>query len=111
MFVHSPLLLFQLLSDDQQLKIHFNALEGSYALCLTGNLIHWVSILPTEGGTPLPHLDTVFVLSRLLDMCGHYVTAKQSNLSHWHPVLGWFSVHLDAHLLEAMDKLKYQLSR
>jgi ubiquitin-protein ligase E3 B len=30
------------LSQDQQLKIHFNALEGSYALCLTANLVHLV---------------------------------------------------------------------
>ena len=25
---------------------------------------------------------------RLLESCSSYVTAKQSNLSHWHPVLG-----------------------
>jgi hypothetical protein len=30
------------LSQDQQLKVHFDALEGSYALCLTANLIHLV---------------------------------------------------------------------
>ena len=30
----------ELLSQEQQLKIHFNALEGSYALCLTANLVH-----------------------------------------------------------------------
>jgi ubiquitin-protein ligase E3 B len=30
------------LSQEQQLKIHFNALEGSYALCLTANLVHLV---------------------------------------------------------------------
>ena len=28
------------------------------------------------------------VLTRLLESCAQYVTAKQSNLSHWHPVLG-----------------------
>ena len=37
------LAVVRLLSQDQQLKIHFNALEGSYALCLTANLIHLVS--------------------------------------------------------------------
>ena len=24
-----------------------------------------------------------------------YVTARQSHLSHWHPVLGWFSISLE----------------
>lgn len=33
---------FKLLCQEQQMKIHFNALEGSYALCLTANLIHLV---------------------------------------------------------------------
>ena len=33
-----------LASEEQQIKIHFNALEGSYALCLTANLTHLISI-------------------------------------------------------------------
>ena len=33
-------------------------------------------------------LDLTNVLKRLLDLCGQYVTAKRSNLTHWHPVLG-----------------------
>ncbi len=33
-------------------------------------------------------IDVVSVLTRLLESCSQYVTAKQSNLSHWHPVLG-----------------------
>lgn len=44
-------------------------------------------------------------------MCFQYVTAKQSNLSHWHPVLGWFSVSLDAYLQDSMERVRTQLSR
>ena len=48
-----PLVLavVRLLAKDQQLRIHFNALEGSYALCLTANLIQLVSSFTRlEGG-------------------------------------------------------------
>ena len=38
-----------LLSQLQQLKIHFNALEGSYALCLTANLIHLLHLETVES--------------------------------------------------------------
>ncbi len=105
-----------MLSDEQQMRIHFNALEGSYALCLTANLVHLVSLHSSspeeqrqEGSLEL--LDLVTVLTRLLESCGQYVTAKQSSLSHWHPVLGWFSVTLDSYLQDSMDRVKYQLSR
>ena len=83
-----------LLLSDQQLKIHFNALEGSYALCLTANLIHIVSLLSQDEFNKVEFLSLILVITRLLESCGQYVTAKQSNLSHWHPVLGWFSVAL-----------------
>ena len=53
----------------------------------------------------------VGVLTRLLESCSSYVTAKQSNLSHWHPVLGWFSVSLDKYLQATIPTVKLQLSR
>lgn len=98
-----------LLSQDQQLKIHFNALEGSYALCLTANLVHLMSLIQTDLGPDL--VSVVSVLTSLLSSCSQYVTAKQSNLSHWHPVLGWFSVSLDRHLQSAMSLVKVQLTK
>merc|ERR1712106_680226 len=67
---------------------------GSYALCLTANLVQLVSLAPS-----------------LTSSLGQYVTAKQSPLSHWHPVLGWFSVSLDKHLQSSMSLVKSQLSR
>lgn len=51
-----------------------------------------------------------FVVKRLLEKCGEYVTTKQSsNLTQWHPVLGWFSRPLDHHLNEPMALVKSQL--
>lgn len=35
------------------------------------------------------------VVTRLLDCCQKYVQNKKSNLTHWHPVLGWFSQKTD----------------
>lgn len=87
-----------LLSQEQQLRILFNSLEGSYALCLTANLVHLISRMSEEEFDKLDLLGLIFVFTRLLESCGQYVTAKQSNLSHWHPVLGWFSVSLDKYL-------------
>ena len=100
----------KLLSQDQQLKIHFNALEGSYALCLTANLVQLVSQYSTglESGDLMIIVTT---LTQLLACLGTYVTAKQSPLSHWHPVLGWFSVSLDRHLQANMTSVKTQLSK
>ena len=99
----------KLLSQDQQLRIHFNALEGSYALCLTANLVQLVSRLKSLDGEPLVRLVTT--LSQLLSALGQYVTARQSPLSHWHPVLGWFSVSLDRHLQASLGLVRTQLAR
>jgi len=99
----------KLLSQEQQLKIHFNALEGSYALCLTANIVHLVSIAPNLASSQL--VPVVSTLTHLLSSLGQYVTAKQSQLSHWHPVLGWFSVSLDKHLQSSMVLVKSQLTR
>lgn len=107
----------ELLKDEQQLKIHFNILEGSYALCMTANLIHLLMQRGPQRSTessdhlPLDMEGTVRMLSGLFECCGHYVTAKQSNLSHWHPVLGWFSVSLDSYLQHSMDKVHAQLAK
>ena len=109
-------------SDEQQIKIHFNALEGSYALCLTANLTHLISIHARQKPEPSSkshknddsiedHSGAVLVFTKLLDSCGQYVIAKQSNMSHWHPVLGWFSVTLDTHLQDSMCVVKEQLAR
>lgn len=49
------------------------------------------------------------VMTRLMESCQHYVTTKQSNLTHWNPVLGWFAQSLDPGLQEAIPHVKEQL--
>lgn len=36
-------------------------------------------------------LITQCLVCRLLEHCQRYVASKQSNLTQWHPILGWFS--------------------
>ncbi|XP_040567057.1 ubiquitin-protein ligase E3B [Lepeophtheirus salmonis] len=101
--------LVLLSKDDQQLKIYFNVLEGSYALCLTANLIHW--IYRSSNQSLAFDLNTIYVLNHLLESCGFYVTTKQSNLSHWHPILGWFSAGIDQYLQDSMGLVKNQIAK
>uniref|UniRef100_A0A0P4WEM7 Ubiquitin-protein ligase E3B n=1 Tax=Scylla olivacea TaxID=85551 RepID=A0A0P4WEM7_SCYOL len=100
----------QFVQTEQNLRIIFNTLEGSYALCLLANLVH---LAHKESDRALPRLafpEFNFVVKRLLEKCGEYVTTKQSsNLTQWHPVLGWFSRPLDHHLNEPMALVKSQL--
>ncbi|XP_076061977.1 ubiquitin-protein ligase E3B [Oratosquilla oratoria] len=99
----------EFVSSEQNLRIIFNTLEGPYALCLLANLIH---LAYHERETSLPGLAfPTFnsVVTCLLEKCGEYVTTKQSSLTQWHPVLGWFSRPLDQHLNDALPLVKAQL--
>lgn len=55
------------------------------------------------------HYEFQFVVTKLLEKCREYVTTKQSSLTQWHPVLGWFSRPLDQHLNDALSTVKTQL--
>lgn len=48
-------------------------------------------------------------MTGLLESCQNYVVSKQSNLTHWHPVLGWFAQPMDTALHAAMQHVKIQL--
>lgn len=48
-------------------------------------------------------------MTKLLESCQNYVLSKQSNLSHWHPFLGWFAQPMDTKLHDAMGYIKQQL--
>ena len=100
-----------LLAQEQQLKIHFNSLEGSYALCLTANMIDVSSMIEDFEENQVNFIELVSVFKRLLDLCGQYVTAKKSNLTHWHPVLGWFSVSMDSYLQNSIPLVRSQLAK
>eukprot|EP00064_Thunnus_orientalis_P008275 superscaffoldBa00000975_g8298 len=82
-------------------------LEGSHTLCLLGNLTHLgylnVKVLEEEAN----HF--VKDLTDMLSYCQRYVSQKKSNLTHWHPVLGWFSQTVDYGLNESMPLVTKQL--
>lgn len=98
-----------LLCHEQSTKIVFHALEGNYALCLLANLIQ-LGTSEMEG--LVENTDAFMVVTtRLLECCQTYVLNKKSNLTHWHPVLGWFSQKTDQSLHEAMPLVVRQLEQ
>lgn len=67
--------------------------QGTQPSLFVGNLLHLGSLSPrvleeeTDG--------FVSLLTQMLCYCQKYVSQKKSNLTHWHPVLGWFSQSVD----------------
>lgn len=96
-----------LLVTEQNTRILFNALEGNYALCLIANLIH-LGHHNIENLQP-NLLDFINVITRIMESCQKYVVNKQSNLTHWHPVLGWFAQKIDHGLHESLTLVKKQV--
>lgn len=97
-----------LLSNNQVTKIIFNTLEGNYALCLLANLIQ-LGNSEMEGLVESTN-QFMYVAIELLGYCQQYVQGKRSNLTYWHPVLGWFAQKTDSSLNEAMPIVTEQLS-
>ncbi|XP_048411813.1 ubiquitin-protein ligase E3B [Stegostoma tigrinum] len=108
--VHSHELLRKFilfLSRDEQCSDICVCLEGSHTLCLQGNLIYLAYLSEKVLEEETNHLVTV--LTAMLSYCQKYVSQKKSNLTHWHPVLGWFSQTVDYGLNEAMPLVTKQL--
>nr|XP_029533377.1 ubiquitin-protein ligase E3B-like isoform X2 [Oncorhynchus nerka] len=82
-------------------------LEGSHTLCLLGNLIHLGYLNEKVLEEEANHFVTE--LTDMLSYCQRYVSQKKSNLTHWHPVLGWFSQTVDYGLNESMPLVTKQL--
>ncbi|KAK2501549.1 hypothetical protein MC885_004989 [Smutsia gigantea] len=95
------------LRDEARCRDVCESLEGCHTLCLMGNLLHLGSLHPsmleeeTDG--------FVGLLTQMLGYCQKYVSQKKSNLTHWHPVLGWFSQPVDYGLNESMPLVTRQL--
>ncbi|XP_030677202.1 ubiquitin-protein ligase E3B isoform X3 [Nomascus leucogenys] len=95
------------LRDEDRCRDVCESLEGCHTLCLMGNLLHLGSLSPrvleeeTDG--------FVSLLTQMLCYCQKYVSQKKSNLTHWHPVLGWFSQSVDYGLNESMHLITKQL--
>ncbi|XP_043677000.1 ubiquitin-protein ligase E3B isoform X3 [Vespula pensylvanica] len=100
----------ELLNSEQNLRIVFNALEGSYALCLLSNLIQLANIEREEVLRDSYFPSFTFVVTKMLEACQQYVVAKQSNITHWHPILGWFAQSVDTPLQEAIPYVTSQLA-
>ncbi|KAM9821447.1 ubiquitin-protein ligase E3B [Syngnathus typhle] len=96
-----------LLSREEQCSDICVCLEGSHTLCLLGNLIH----LGFLNERIIEEETNRFVkdLTDMLSYCQRYVSQKKSNLTHWHPVLGWFSQIVDYGLNESMPLVTKQL--
>lgn len=92
---------------EQNMRIIFNALEGNYALCLLANIVHLAHINIENLSSVL--LDFMHVATKLLESCQKYVVSKRSNLTHWHPILGWFAQSIDHGLHESLANVKQQL--
>ncbi|XP_069070843.1 ubiquitin-protein ligase E3B isoform X2 [Pleurodeles waltl] len=95
------------LSHEEQCSEVCTCLEGSHTLCLLGNLIDLGNM--TEKALEEETNIFVSVLIHMLCYCQKYVSQKKSNLTHWHPVLGWFSQTVDYGLNESMPLLTKQL--
>ncbi|XP_032802934.2 ubiquitin-protein ligase E3B isoform X2 [Petromyzon marinus] len=82
-------------------------LEGTMSLCLLGNLI----MLALLNESLLEEETEAFssLVTSVLTYCQKYVLQKKSNLTHWHPVLGWFAQSMDYGLNEAMPAVTKQL--
>uniref|UniRef100_A0A8C2T736 HECT-type E3 ubiquitin transferase n=1 Tax=Coturnix japonica TaxID=93934 RepID=A0A8C2T736_COTJA len=95
------------LSREAQCRDVCVCLEGSHTLCLLGNLVYLGSLNDKVLEDETAHF--VGVLIHMLSYCQKYVSQKKSNLTHWHPVLGWFSQTVDYGLNESMPLLTKQL--
>lgn len=95
------------LKNEQNTRIIFNALECNYGLCLLANILH-LSHFDNDGLIE-NQSEFVNVVTRLLESCQRNVVNKQSNLTHWHPVLGWFAQSIDHGLHQCLPLVKNQL--
>uniref|UniRef100_A0A8C5NAF9 Ubiquitin-protein ligase E3B n=1 Tax=Gouania willdenowi TaxID=441366 RepID=A0A8C5NAF9_GOUWI len=95
------------LSREEQCSDICVCLEGSHTLCLLGNLIQLGYLNEKVLEEEANHF--VKDLTDMLSYCQRYVSQKKSNLTHWHPVLGWFSQTVDYGLNESMPLVTKQL--
>ncbi|XP_069353493.1 ubiquitin-protein ligase E3B [Eulemur rufifrons] len=95
------------LRDEDRCRDICESLEGCHTLCLMGNLLHLGSLSPRVLEEEMDGF--VRLLTQMLCYCQKYVSQKKSNLTHWHPVLGWFSQSVDYGLNESMHLITKQL--
>lgn len=80
--------------DVRELIVGMQLCSGLFcSLCISGNLIHLGVVNEKVIEEEANHF--VKDLTDMLCYCQRYVSQKKSNLTHWHPVLGWFSQTVD----------------
>ncbi|KAL9980647.1 hypothetical protein ACROYT_G009257 [Oculina patagonica] len=95
------------LQHEQNSRIVLNSLECSYTLCLLANLLELSQLDEEVFKEKLT--DFVEVVTKLLNYCQSYVAKKQSNLTNWHPILGWFKQPTDDRLNNSIPHVRKQL--
>lgn len=95
------------LQQEQSSRIVLNSLECSYTLCLLANVVELSQLEEEVFKQKLA--DFIKVVTKLLDYCQSYVAKKQSNLTNWHPVLGWFKQPTDDRLNSSITHVRKQL--
>lgn len=95
------------LQQEQSSRIVLNSLECSYTLCLLANLIELSQLQEEIFKQKLTSF--IEVVTKLLYYCQSYVAKKQSNLTNWHPVLGWFKQPTDERLNSSISHVRQQL--
>lgn len=97
-FFNSDLLLhcIDILSDEKNCNEALNNLEGNLSLCLLANIVHlcYVNIDYLEKNDKILN-DFVQIVRTFLSHCAKYVVNKQTSLTHWHSILGWFSQSIE----------------
>lgn len=95
------------LKKEQCSRIVLNSLECSYSLCLLGNVLELSQLEQEVFKQTVP--DFIEIVTKLLHYCHSYVAKKQSNLTNWHPVLGWFKQPSDERLSSSISHVRKQL--
>ncbi|XP_031572556.1 ubiquitin-protein ligase E3B-like [Actinia tenebrosa] len=95
------------MKSEQRSRITYNSLECGYSLCLLANIVS----LSQLGDEALKQnlRDFIVVVSRVLLYCQSYVAKKQSSLTNWHPLLGWFKQNTDQRLNDSIPHVTKQL--
>lgn len=68
----------------------------NYSLCILANLVQFcylnIEFLKANDNFLSNFIQ---IVHKILVNCGKYVVSKQSSLTHWHSILGWFSQSID----------------
>ncbi|KAG9509732.1 Ubiquitin-protein ligase E3B, partial [Fragariocoptes setiger] len=92
---------------EQNSRILINTLEANQALFILGNVIQLAYNNCDELASM--YMDFVIFVTRLLECCQKSVLTKQSNLTHWHCIFGWFSQTIEPATHDTLPSVKNQL--